>query len=660
MSAVLDHLWQSTLFALGLGLLTTAFRKARASIRYGLWFAASAKFLVPFAVLAALGRLLAPAIRPPAPATPGAVFIEQAAQPFSHAHTAAPAAHATAPLVHAMAPMTHAAVALDPALVLLAVWALGCAALLVFWMTRWATVRSAVRQATVLALPAPMPILASSWTREPGLVGLWRPVLMVPDGLFDHLTGPESDALIAHESCHLRRRDNLTAAIHMLAEALFWFHPLVWWIGARLIEERERACDEAVVQSGHDRAAYARSLVECCRLYLQSSLPCVAGAAGSYLMRRVEAIMTAPPCRPLSRAGKALLLAAGVCAVATPVAAGWLTSPAGRRAAARVVASAGAAEPVGIAVARLARIASTVTASPVRSGRPETAAVAQDEALSTSAPEATAAGETSPSVAIEPVSQMSVTPVANVKVAQLSMPTASLGSGVTLAAFAAADAPSPAGSPPWCRVPTRPEMDRVYPMAADRNALPGSATLICRIYSDRLSSCRIESEEPGGLGFGRAALFLSDLFRIPVIAGYGGSGREVRVRVDFTPPRRAVLEPRGPDGRSFRGRNVAFWDRGPQVDFAKYRPSRAEDELRGGQVMLRCRVQPTGALADCAVASETPTGWGFARAALESVRDLKLSRTAVDGSPTAGRVVEVPLVFNAPCVPEGARTGPPG
>jgi hypothetical protein len=129
----------------------------------------------------------------------------------------------------------------------------------------------------------------------------------------------------------------------MLVEALFWFHPLVWWIGMRLIAERERACDEAVIEAGHDRAVYARGLVESCRLYLQSPLSCVAGASGSDLKSRVEAIMTAPPSSLLNPLKKALLLAAGGCAFATPVAAGLLTSPAGQQAVARATAAASVA-----------------------------------------------------------------------------------------------------------------------------------------------------------------------------------------------------------------------------------------------------------------------------------------------------------------------------
>jgi beta-lactamase regulating signal transducer with metallopeptidase domain len=38
----------------------------------------------------------------------------------------------------------------------------------------------------------------------------------------------------------------------MLVEAVFWFYPLVWWLGARLVDERERACDEEVVALGKD------------------------------------------------------------------------------------------------------------------------------------------------------------------------------------------------------------------------------------------------------------------------------------------------------------------------------------------------------------------------------------------------------------------------
>ena len=56
--ALLDHLWQSTLFAGGVWLLTLCLKRNPARLRFRLWFAASLKFLVPFAALSALGESL--------------------------------------------------------------------------------------------------------------------------------------------------------------------------------------------------------------------------------------------------------------------------------------------------------------------------------------------------------------------------------------------------------------------------------------------------------------------------------------------------------------------------------------------------------------------------------------------------------------------------
>ena len=367
---VLDHLWQSTLLALGLALLALAFRRTSAAVRHGLWLSASLKFLVPFAALAALSRIVGPAIPVPEQAKPETAFIAEAAQPFSQP-ALSPVPPSTFPLAQgpelrspvqaavaqpsaradAAAGVIRAALRLDLVSILLAVWALGSAAVLAGWAVRWRVLRKVLRSARPIDWPAPMPVLAAPSFVEPGLVGLWRPVLLVPETLPEQLSRPEIDALIAHEACHLRRRDNLTAALHMLAEALFWFHPLVWWIGARLIDERERACDEAVVRAGHDRAAYARSLVEICRFYLQSPLDCVADASGSSLKTRVEAIMTAPPALSLSRSKKALLLAAGAFAFATPVMAGLLTTPVGQKVAGRAAVLASRAAPALIAPA---------------------------------------------------------------------------------------------------------------------------------------------------------------------------------------------------------------------------------------------------------------------------------------------------------------------
>jgi beta-lactamase regulating signal transducer with metallopeptidase domain len=346
---LLDHLWQSTLLALAVGLMALALPKAPAAVRHGLWFAASLKFLIPFAGLAVLGRFLAPRLpavlhqvavqAAPAAVIPQAAVIVKAAQPLARFPLTPSPALLQAPFSAAEAgplvtqALHHPALHFAPVPILSAVWALGFAVVLGRWMVRSAQVLRIVRTARPIAWPAPMPVVASSSQTAPGLAGLWRPVLVTPQTLPERLTRSQIDAIIAHEISHLRRRDNLTAALHTLVEAVFWFHPLVWWIGTRMIVERELACDEAVLRAGHDRRTYARGLVESARLYVQSPLGCVAGASGVDLKTRVERIMTTPIAMPLSRSKKALLLAAASFAFATPVAAGMLT-PDARQAAA--------------------------------------------------------------------------------------------------------------------------------------------------------------------------------------------------------------------------------------------------------------------------------------------------------------------------------------
>jgi TonB family protein len=154
---------------------------------------------------------------------------------------------------------------------------------------------------------------------EPALVGIVRPVLVLPRGLGEHLTAAQLGAVVEHELAHWRRRDNLTAAVHMLVEALFWFHPLVWFIGARLVDERERACDEAVVRAGHDGPTYAEGILNVCERYAASTLKCAAGISGADLKRRVVEIARSRVMSELPMRKKMLLGTFALCTFVVPI-----------------------------------------------------------------------------------------------------------------------------------------------------------------------------------------------------------------------------------------------------------------------------------------------------------------------------------------------------
>jgi TonB family protein len=216
---------------------------------------------------------------------------------------------------------------------LLGAWAFGVVAVLTYWLKRALTIRTALSSADdcadAWAAHAGLAVKEAHTTLEPGIVGILRPVLLVPRGISARLTLAQLRAVVAHEVSHWRRHDNLTAALHMVVEALFWFHPLVWWIGARLIEERERACDEAVIKAGHDPRTYADGVLNVCELYVATRLACAAGVSGADLKRRVTYIMRSRVMHKLNAIKKVSLSAAVLATLLVPIAVGVLSgSPA--------------------------------------------------------------------------------------------------------------------------------------------------------------------------------------------------------------------------------------------------------------------------------------------------------------------------------------------
>lgn len=80
---VANHIWQSTLFAAAAWLLTVALRKNRPAVRYGIWLAASAKFLVPFSLVVSAVRQTGWRVEPVAAGAAFPAVVEQISQPFS-------------------------------------------------------------------------------------------------------------------------------------------------------------------------------------------------------------------------------------------------------------------------------------------------------------------------------------------------------------------------------------------------------------------------------------------------------------------------------------------------------------------------------------------------------------------------------------------------
>ncbi|MBV9181310.1 MAG: TIGR03435 family protein [Acidobacteria bacterium] len=329
-----NHLWQSTLVVVAAAMVTLTLRTHSARIRYTVWLAASLKFLLPFSLLTAIGSWLGPK-HTTAVANSGIYLVVEFTQPFTQPGVSAPvtaAVHIT-PLF----PWKEA---------LLSLWLSGFVAVLSLWIVRWLRMSAARRNGIILregrelsslrtlqhatGITPEIKLLQSSASVEPGIFGILHPVLLWPSSISEHLDDSHLVGVLAHELFHVQRQDNLAAALHMLVQSIFWFHPLVWWLGARLIEERERACDESVIAMGNRRHTYAESILKVCEFCLSSPLTCVSGVTGADLKKRMVHVMTDRVVRKLNLSRKLLLWTAACLALALPIVYGLFNPAPGR------------------------------------------------------------------------------------------------------------------------------------------------------------------------------------------------------------------------------------------------------------------------------------------------------------------------------------------
>jgi bla regulator protein blaR1 len=336
LAAVANHLWQSTVFALGAATLALILRGVPARIRYWLWLAASLKFLLPFSLLLFLGGSLVPAQVTISRLQPATYYsLDVVSQPFTFTPVLSGPARYT--LLSGWPLSTHILFVIG------AVWVAGIFMVVGSWIFRWWSIVKALRtarpamecfEASVLRkleeraqVRRPIPLFISDTSWEPGIFGIVSPVLVWPQGISKRLSEAQIEAILAHELAHARYLDNLTAILHLLVQAIFWFHPIVWWLQSRLMQERERACDEAVVILGSEPEIYAAGILRACEFSIESPVAYFSGITGSDLKRRVRRIVLDNPVRRLTRSRKLLLAGLAAAAVLGPIVFGFVDAP---------------------------------------------------------------------------------------------------------------------------------------------------------------------------------------------------------------------------------------------------------------------------------------------------------------------------------------------
>ena len=283
------HVWSSTLFLLAvLAILVLLRRRLTAGARFSLVLIGLAKFALPDAAAGAGARALGDALG----IEPHGPLVE------------VPLRVAAGALRVDLAPVESR---LWPAIAL-GLWS--AVALLLIFRLAWAHHRlGGLAARTVLpARPREIAALArarrragarvrieiarSTLPEAPAVLGLFRPLVVLPVTGCDDLSDDELESLLCHECAHVARRDNLVAGCISVLCALFWFHPLVWIARRILMIERERACDEIVAGSADGGEIYLAALSKFCHAAIGPEAPGISRMATAQLKERMDHVMS--------------------------------------------------------------------------------------------------------------------------------------------------------------------------------------------------------------------------------------------------------------------------------------------------------------------------------------------------------------------------------
>ena len=292
-----SQFWQVTVAALAVGVLVWLFCRKRPHLAYMLWLLVILKCLTPPIVSSPTGVFSWAQVRattPPARDAPedaaastplsADVAISQQPPPFPEPEPLAPEAFTERKTVTGNVPPPKTPERrVQAAVVLGVVWLLGSvvyAGVVIGLRVRWSLLlrnTSAGADGALGCLAADLSkrlgvrrqvrLLVTSKPLGPVAYGVLRPTVLLPELLLAEKSPQQIEAVLAHELTHVRRRDNLVGILQLLAQAIWWFHPLIWWANRQICRQRERCCDEEVVaRLGCEPGQYAQSLLDVLKL----------------------------------------------------------------------------------------------------------------------------------------------------------------------------------------------------------------------------------------------------------------------------------------------------------------------------------------------------------------------------------------------------------
>jgi protein involved in polysaccharide export with SLBB domain len=149
----------------------------------------------------------------------------------------------------------------------------------------------ATRLSTRLGLEHAVRVLQSARVDSPMVVGLLKPLILLPASVLTEQPAAQIEALLAHELAHVLRNDYLVNLLQCLIETLLFYHPAVWWVSRQIRIEREHCCDDLAIGVTQKRETYVRALAALADVRVTHLVP---AASGGLLMPRLRRILGLP------------------------------------------------------------------------------------------------------------------------------------------------------------------------------------------------------------------------------------------------------------------------------------------------------------------------------------------------------------------------------
>ncbi len=137
----------------------------------------------------------------------------------------------------------------------------------------------------------PVYLFESALAKTPMTIGHFEAVILLPMGLATGLSVKELEAVLAHELAHIYRADYLVNILQTLVEILFFFHPAIWYISAKIREERENCCDDLAMEMVGDKIHLAKALTNIELFRQRESLAMAFGGNKQNLLSRIQRIL---------------------------------------------------------------------------------------------------------------------------------------------------------------------------------------------------------------------------------------------------------------------------------------------------------------------------------------------------------------------------------